>query len=74
MNISRWEGKIDLKNVKIKQELLTLISRYLGLPLFLRLGVIGELGIKIPWTKIWKDPVKLVLKDLIIVCESTGDF
>jgi hypothetical protein len=44
------------------------------MPLNLRLGVIGELGIKIPWTKIWKDPVKIVMKDLIVVCESSGEF
>jgi hypothetical protein len=53
---------------------LSLLSKYLGMPLNLRLGVIGELGIKIPWTKIWKDPVKIVMKDLIVVCESSGEF
>jgi len=65
--IDTWKGEIRLNNLQIKQSCiqdlgillgklidLFIIEYWLGLPLILEKGVIGNLVINIPWNKFLK--------------------
>ena len=71
INVSKWQGNVELNSLRFKQEFITDLATYLGFPLILNLGVIGSLRVSIPWTKIWRDPVKIAIRDVVIVCSTT---
>ncbi|MEW5298732.1 MAG: hypothetical protein WDW36_001820 [Sanguina aurantia] len=53
LKISVWRGDVELRNLSLKPEAL----QSLDLPIRVKAGLLGRLTIKVPWTKLGKEPV-----------------
>ncbi len=74
MQLRKLDGVIEQRNIRLKREFLLEMSTYLGMPLILESSIIGTLIASIPWMRIWREPVRLTLKDIVIVCSTSGEF
>lgn len=63
LKVALWSGDIILENVYLKKDALLMFQ----LPLFLELGKIKRLRIKVPWTRLGSSPVEIFLGGLYIV-------
>jgi vacuolar protein sorting-associated protein 13A/C len=57
MNLSAWQGDIELNNVEIRPQAFDRLE----LPLALRFGRIGSLQARIPWNAIGSESVQVKL-------------
>lgn len=46
----------------------------IGIPLFLKKGIIGSFFLQIPWTKIWTQPCKVIFEDVHMLIETIDHF
>ena len=44
------------------------LSKVIGLPLEVIDGYANELMIKIPWSRLWKEPVEIIIEDIYAYC------
>ncbi|GMI17545.1 hypothetical protein TrLO_g14806 [Triparma laevis f. longispina] len=66
LNLSIWSGSFTFTDLFIRPSLLS----SLGLPVTLFEGKVGALSITIPWRGLWKEKVKIVLNDVVVLGES----
>lgn len=65
IHLAILSGKIDISDVLIKKD----IMQYFWLPFKLKIGSIGKIMLRIPWTKITSAPVDIIISDILIVVE-----
>jgi hypothetical protein len=46
----------------------------LGFPIDITKAIIGTLTVRIPWTKIWKEPLTIIIKDVFIIGKTKSDY
>ena len=63
LKIGVWSGNIELKNVKLKTDIITKLE----LPLFISYSFIGKLDVKLPWKSLGSKPVEVKLEDVYII-------
>ena len=63
MNISVYQGEVDLKDLQLKKS----ICEKLDLPIKLVIGRMKRLYIKVPWNALSSKPVKLEITGLELV-------
>ncbi|OAO93017.1 hypothetical protein AXX17_AT5G24610 [Arabidopsis thaliana] len=69
LKISLWNGEVLLENVELNPE----AFEYLQLPIALKQGRVGKLSIKIPWKKLHRDPVTIMIEDVFICASQRND-
>ncbi|EFH50478.1 hypothetical protein ARALYDRAFT_910516 [Arabidopsis lyrata subsp. lyrata] len=69
LKITLWNGEVLLENV----ELILEAFEYLQLPIALKQGRVGKLSIKIPWKKLGRDPIIIMLEDVFICASQRND-
>ncbi|KAL4482221.1 hypothetical protein ABPG72_018002 [Tetrahymena utriculariae] len=74
IELSKWKGTLELKNLNIKQEYLTDIGVRIGFPLVKESAVIEKLQLSIPWTKIRSEPIVVKIKGLKVICRTNGKY
>ncbi len=65
VTVDALQGHIVLQNLEIRK---TALQHALGLPLFIKVGTIGRVEMRIPWAKLNSEPSQLILDDLFIIC------
>lgn len=63
LKVAVWKGDITLNNVKLSTDSLLMLQ----LPFVLTFGLISQLQIKIPWTKLSSAPIEILLDGLYIL-------
>ncbi|KAL4473907.1 hypothetical protein ABPG74_022771 [Tetrahymena malaccensis] len=74
IELSKWKGTLELKNLNIKQDYLTNIGVKIGFPLVKESAVIEKLQLSIPWTKIRSEPIVVKIKGLKVTCRTNGQY
>ncbi|KAH1005296.1 hypothetical protein HUJ04_006309 [Dendroctonus ponderosae] len=63
LNVGIFSGTVQLNDLKLKPEALY----ELALPVEVKAGTIGKIGLKIPWSALWRHPVVLSIEDIHMV-------
>ncbi|XP_024542534.1 putative vacuolar protein sorting-associated protein 13F [Selaginella moellendorffii] len=69
LQISVWKGDVVLKDLQLKAEALNALR----LPLTVKAGFLGSVTLKIPWNKLGKDPVIVLLDRVFVLAEPVED-
>ncbi|KFK27746.1 hypothetical protein AALP_AA8G423700 [Arabis alpina] len=69
LKITVWNEEVLLENV----ELILEAFEYLQLPIALKQGRVGKLSIKIPWKKLGRDPIIIMLEDVFVCASQRND-
>eukprot|EP00850_Spirogloea_muscicola_P005223 SM000023S07679 [mRNA] locus=s23:814661:836470:+ [translate_table: standard] len=62
-------GKVTLNNLQLKAEGLDLLQ----LPINVKAGFLGSVQLKVPWSRLGKDPVTVLLDRIFILAEPVKD-
>ncbi|EGR27231.1 PH domain protein [Ichthyophthirius multifiliis] len=65
LHLGVWKGDIKIENVKIRYDLFDSFE----FPIKINYSSIGSLIIKIPWTKLYSNPVQVILEDVFLLVE-----
>ncbi|CAD2215783.1 hypothetical protein AGDE_07072 [Angomonas deanei] len=68
VKISLWGGNVNLKHLKVRKDAL----RMLDIPFCISQGVIVNLSVTIPWTKLQSESIVIRLTDVTLVVEEKG--
>lgn len=52
----------------LKKSALMLLSKLIGLPLDITKGYAKIIRINVPWSKIWKEPIEIIIEDVHALC------
>lgn len=63
MKIALFGGKVEVRELKLKTAALDKFQ----LPLRVKAGTLGRLALKVPWKRLTKEAVKLVLEDVFLM-------
>lgn len=63
VKVSIWSGNVTLHNLKIKKSALSALR----LPIRVKEGVLGELKVVIPWSRLRSEPVKIEIKNVLLI-------
>jgi hypothetical protein len=74
VEIDKWNGIIIKHNVKIREGVLKLISKSIGIPLLLTYGHIGKIKINIPWQKLFTQPCVISLHEVHILASIDNNY
>ncbi|EAR90245.2 hypothetical protein TTHERM_00355920 (macronuclear) [Tetrahymena thermophila SB210] len=74
IELSKWKGTLELKNLNIKKDYLTDIGVKIGFPLVKESAIIEKLQLSIPWTKIRSEPIVIKIKGIKVVCRTSGQY
>jgi hypothetical protein len=55
---------VTKENMVLKRTALMRLSKLIGLPMDVNEGYANRLMIKIPWSRLWKEPVEIVIEDI----------
>lgn len=69
LNIGIWAGDVVLRNLRLKKEALEKFQ----LPIEVLDGYLGELTLTIPWKNLKNSPVKVVIKDVLLLAGPSDD-
>ncbi|KAJ7520814.1 hypothetical protein O6H91_19G024000 [Diphasiastrum complanatum] len=69
LKISVWKGDVILKDLQLKAEALNALR----LPITVRAGFLGSVTLKVPWNRLGKDPVIVLLDRIFILAEPLQD-
>lgn len=72
LRVDNWSGQVTQTQLNLKPGSLRFLSMILGLDILVVRGVIGCLQISFNWRALWKEPIKLSLEDLYIVCKPVN--
>ncbi|KAH7316123.1 hypothetical protein KP509_21G079300 [Ceratopteris richardii] len=65
LKISAWQGNVELTNMQLKPEALNSLK----LPIKVKAGFLGSVKLKVPWSKLGKEPVIVLLDRIFILAE-----
>eukprot|EP00897_Mesotaenium_endlicherianum_P008373 jgi/Mesen1/7564/ME000392S06833 len=68
LKISVWKGDVVLNNLQLKAEALN----GLNLPIVVKAGFLGSVRLKVPWNRLGKDPVIVLLDRIFILAEPAN--
>ncbi|CAB3254271.1 unnamed protein product [Arctia plantaginis] len=63
LNVGIFSGNVNLTDLKIKPEALY----ELDLPIDVKIGTIGRIGLQIPWTGLYTQPVVVHIEDVLVL-------
>ncbi|XP_024384462.1 uncharacterized protein [Physcomitrium patens] len=69
LKISVWQGDVVLKDLQLKAEALNALR----LPITVKAGFLGSVTLKVPWNRLGKDPVIVLLDRIFILAEPLQD-
>ncbi|KAG0568137.1 hypothetical protein KC19_7G189300 [Ceratodon purpureus] len=69
LKISVWQGDVVLKDLQLKAEALNALK----LPITVKAGFLGSVTLKVPWNRLGKDPVIVLLDRIFILAEPLQD-
>jgi hypothetical protein len=50
------------------------LSKLVGLPLDVNEGYAKSIMIRIPWSRLWKEPVEILIEDVYACCTVKGQY
>ncbi|TYH23394.1 hypothetical protein ES288_A03G010100v1 [Gossypium darwinii] len=65
LNISVWQGDVELTNMQLKPEALNALK----LPVKVKAGFLGSVKLKVPWSRLGQDPVLVYLDRIFLLAE-----
>ncbi|XP_047340404.1 uncharacterized protein LOC124943990 [Impatiens glandulifera] len=65
LKISVWKGNVELTNMQLKPEALNALK----LPVKVKAGFLGSVKLKIPWSRLGKEPVVVSLDQIFLLAE-----
>lgn len=65
LEVGIWNGDVKLKNCKIKNDCLDALD----LPISIKQGVLGNLTMQVPWSRLKSSPVKIEINDIYLLVE-----
>lgn len=68
IQINKWNGFVEKKGLRVKQEFVDQLGIRLGIPLRLRQGVIENFYMKIPWNKLLQEGCQIIIDHVHISC------
>jgi vacuolar protein sorting-associated protein 13A/C len=69
LKISVWKGDVVLKDLQLKAEALNALK----LPITVKAGFLGSVTLKVPWNRLGKDPVIVLLDRIFVLAEPLQD-
>lgn len=69
LKISVWQGDVILKDLQLKAEALN----SLNLPITVKAGFLGSITLKVPWNRLGKESVVVLLDRIFILAEPIQD-
>ncbi|KAK1307202.1 hypothetical protein QJS10_CPA10g01570 [Acorus calamus] len=69
LRISVWKGDVVLKDLKLKAEALNSLK----LPVFVRAGFVGTITLKVPWNRLGKEPVVVLIDRVFVLAHPAPD-
>ncbi len=69
LSVGIWSGKIAIKNLKLKRNVLQKAS----IPIIIKHSSIKGLSIKIPWKNLFESPLVITIDSLLLLCQFSGD-
>lgn len=69
LKISVWKGDVVLNNLQLKAEALN----GLQLPITVKAGFLGSVRLKVPWNRLGKDPVIVLIDRIFILAEPVSE-
>ncbi|KAG0559465.1 hypothetical protein KC19_10G107200 [Ceratodon purpureus] len=69
LKISVWQGDVVLRDLQLKAEALNALN----LPITVKAGFLGSVTLKVPWNRLGKDPVIVLLDRIFILAEPLKD-
>jgi len=69
LNIAIWTGNVVLRNLQLKKEALDKFN----LPIDVLEGYLGELTLKIPWSNLKNQPVKVFINNVYLLAVPKGE-
>ena len=63
LEVGIWNGDVKLKNCKIKKDCLD----SLDLPITIEQGILGNLTMQVPWSRLKSSPVKIEIEDIYLL-------
>lgn len=71
LRVDNWTGQVTQTRLSLRPGSLRFLSMILGIDIKVVRGMIGTLQISFNWRALWKEPIKLTLEDLYIVCKAS---
>lgn len=68
LRVDSWSGQVTQSHLKLKPSALRFLCLMTGLNIEVVRGVIGSLQINFNWRTLWREPIRLTLEDLHILC------
>ncbi|PTQ34792.1 hypothetical protein MARPO_0076s0036 [Marchantia polymorpha] len=69
LKISVWKGDVVLKDLQLKAEALNALK----LPITVKAGFLGSVTLKVPWNRLGKEPVIVLLDRIFVLAEPLQD-
>ncbi|CAG9316922.1 unnamed protein product [Blepharisma stoltei] len=69
LQVDNWSGHVTQTRLNIKPNGLRFLSRLIGIDIIVVRGVIGSLQLSFNWRALWREPIRLTLEDLYVVCK-----
>jgi vacuolar protein sorting-associated protein 13A/C len=71
LRVDNWSGQVTQTRLRLLPGSLRFLSMMLGIDIRVVRGIIGTLQLSFNWRALWKEPIKLTLEDLYIVCKPS---
>lgn len=65
LKISVWQGNVELTNMQLKPEALNALK----LPIKVKAGFLGSVKLQVPWSRLGKEPVLVLLDRIFVLAE-----
>ena len=72
--IDNWNGEVVKENIILKKTALMGLSKMIGVPLEVIDGYAKKLQINIPWNRLWKQPIEIVIEDIYACCSINHNY
>lgn len=75
IQINKWIGTVEKSNLVIKESFVNNLFCQANLPpVKLKKGIIGNIKVDIPWTRLNKQPIKITIEDFFILLNLDENF
>lgn len=71
LRVDNWTGQVTQTRLRLLPGSLRFLSMILGIDVQVVRGIIGTLQLSFNWRALWKEPIKITLEDLYIVCKPS---
>ena len=74
LRVDSWNGQVSQTALRFKPSGLRLLSELIGLDFEILRGGIGSFQLAFPWSQLWKEPIKISLEDVHVVCRPKSQW